>query len=103
MRRLTTIADYFVICSGDNPAHIKVLSEAIKEKFSKDKIRFYGIEGVDSARWILMDYGDVIIHIFDDDTRTYYGLEKLWLDAPRIPVEAAPRIRKTKAEIRTND
>lgn len=50
-----------------------------------------------------MDYGDVIIHIFDDDTRTYYGLEKLWLDAPRIPVEAAPRIRKTKAEIRTND
>ncbi len=79
------------------------MSEAIKEKFSKDKIRFYGIEGVDSARWILMDYGDVIIHIFDDDTRTYYGLEKLWLDAPRIPVEAAPRIRKTKAEIRTND
>lgn len=50
-----------------------------------------------------MDYGDVIIHIFDDDTRIYYELEKLWLDAPRIPVKAALRIRKTKAEIRKDD
>lgn len=46
-----------------------------------------GIEGLNLARWVLMDYGDVVIHIFDEKTRAYYELEKLWLDAPRIPIK----------------
>ncbi|MBI5050697.1 MAG: ribosome silencing factor [Nitrospirae bacterium] len=86
LKDLTAIADYFIICSGENPAHIRVLAEAIEENFSKNKIHCQSIEGLNFTRWVLMDYGDVIIHIFDDKARAYYELEKLWLDAPRIPV-----------------
>lgn len=87
LKDLSSIADYFVICSGDNPAQIKAIAEAIDDYFSKKKVFPMGKEGLDSARWVLLDYGDIIIHIFNDETRTYYNLEKFWMDAPRIPVE----------------
>jgi ribosome-associated protein len=76
-----------VICSGENPAQIRTIAEAIQESFSKNKISPFGKEGLDFARWVLIDYGDVVINIFDEETRAYYELEKLWIDAPRIPVE----------------
>ncbi len=84
LKSLSTIADYFVICSGENPAQIKAIAEAIDGYFSKKKIFPIGIEGLDFARWVLIDYGDVVIHIFDDETRAYYELEKFWMDAPVI-------------------
>ncbi len=87
LKGITTIADYFVICSGENPIHIKALSEEIEERFSKDKVRPIGIEGQDNAQWVLMDYGDIVVHIFNEDTRDFYQLEKLWLDAPRVPIK----------------
>jgi len=87
LKELSTIADYFVICSGENPVQIKAIAEAIQENFSKQKIFPLGKEGLDFARWVLVDYGDIIINIFDEETRDYYALEKLWIDAPRIPVE----------------
>ena len=87
LRDLSTIADYFVICSGDNPAQIKAIAEAIQENFSKVKVFPVGKEGMNSTRWVLIDYGDVVIHIFDQETRAYYELEKLWIDAPRIPLK----------------
>lgn len=87
VKDLTSIADYFVICSGENPAQLKAIAESIDEYFSKKKIKPLGREGMDSARWVLLDYGDMIIHIFDDETREYYNLDKFWIDAPRIPVE----------------
>jgi ribosome-associated protein len=76
-----------VICSGDNPAQIRTIAEAIQESFSKSNIPPFGKEGLDFARWVLIDYGDVVINIFNEETRAYYELEKLWIDAPRIPVE----------------
>ena len=87
LRDLSTIADYFIICSGDNPAQIRAIAEAILENFSKIKVFPAGKEGMNSARWVLIDYGDIVIHIFDEETRAYYELEKLWIDAPRIPVK----------------
>ncbi|MBI5742001.1 MAG: ribosome silencing factor [Nitrospirae bacterium] len=87
LKDLSTIADYFVICSGDNPAQIRAIAEAIEEKYSKTKIFPSGREGMGSARWVLIDYGDIVIHIFDEETRAYYELEKLWIDAPRIEIE----------------
>ncbi|MBI5057653.1 MAG: ribosome silencing factor [Nitrospirae bacterium] len=87
LKDLSTIADYFVICSGDNTSQIRAIAEAIQENFSKQNIFPLGKEGLDFARWVLIDYGDIIINIFDDETRDYYELEKLWIDAPRIPVE----------------
>jgi ribosome-associated protein len=87
LKDLSTIADYFVICSGDNPAQIRAIAEAIQESFSKDSILPLGKEGLNSARWVLIDYGDIVINIFNEETRAYYDLEKLWIDAPRINLE----------------
>ncbi len=86
LKDLSIITDYFIICSGENPIQIKAIAEAIEDNFSKNKIPPIGIEGLDFARWVLMDYGDIIIHIFSEETRTFYELEKLWIDAPRIPI-----------------
>ena len=87
MKDLSSIADYFVICSGDNPAQVKAIAEAIDDYFSGKKIFPLGKEGMDFARWVLIDYGDIVIHIFDRETRAFYDLEKFWIDAPRISLE----------------
>ncbi len=87
VKDLSAIADYFVICSGDNPAQIKAIAESIDEYFSKERLFPIGREGLDFARWILIDYGDIVIHIFNEETRAFYDLEKLWMDAPRIRIE----------------
>jgi ribosome-associated protein len=87
LKDLSTIADYFVICSGDNPAQVKAIAEAIDDHFSKQKVTRLGREGMEFARWVLIDYGDIIINIFNKETRVFYDLEKMWIDAPRIPVE----------------
>lgn len=83
---LSVIADYFVICSGESTTQVKAVAEHIKKTFSKKNIKLLGLEGLGFAHWVLMDYGDVVVHVFEDETRAYYELEKLWLDAPRIPV-----------------
>ncbi len=87
LKDLSSIADYFVICSGENRAQIRAIAESIDEHFSKEKIFPRGKEGMDTARWILMDYGDMVVHIFDEETRSYYDLDKFWMDAGRISVK----------------
>ena len=87
LKNLSTITDYFVICSGESSTQVKTIAETIEENFSKSKIFPLGKEGVNFARWVLIDYGDIVIHIFDEETRAYYELEKLWLDAPRISIK----------------
>jgi ribosome-associated protein len=87
LKEISAIADYFIICSGESTVQVKSIAEAIEEKFSKNKIFPQGKEGLNFAHWILLDYGDVVIHIFDRESRSYYELEKLWLDAPRISFE----------------
>ncbi len=73
-----------MVCSGENPAQIKAIAESIDEYFSKKKVFPIGREGLDFARWVLIDYGDVVVHVFNRETRGYYDLEKFWIDAPRI-------------------
>jgi len=87
LKDLSTIADYFVICSGENPAQIRAIVESIESYFSKKKIFPIGREGAGFSRWVLIDYGDIVVHVFDKETREYYNLEKFWMDAPRIPVD----------------
>lgn len=74
-----------MICSGESTVQTKAIADHIKEMLKKQGIKPLRIEGLGSALWILMDYGDVIVHIFENETRAYYELEKFWLDAPRIP------------------
>lgn len=85
---VSIIADYFVIASGRTDAHVHALyeyvDEGIKEKTGLDPLH---TEGTDNARWIVMDYGSVIVHIFHNDEREFYSLEKLWAEAPRTKLE----------------
>lgn len=81
---LTSITDYYVIATAKNTSHAKALADEIEEKLKKENITFRSIEGYQSAMWILMDYENVIIHIFYEETRKFYDLERLWSDAERI-------------------
>lgn len=83
---MTIIADYFIICSGESTTQVRAIAEHIETEFRKKSIKPLSVEGSGYAHWILMDYGDIIVHVFEDATRDYYEIEKLWLDAPRIPV-----------------
>ncbi|ADQ15127.1 ribosome silencing factor [Halanaerobium hydrogeniformans] len=81
---LTVIADYFVICSANSDKQVKAVARAIDEELSKKGIEPKKIAGLDDAHWVLMDYSDVIIHIFQKREREYYDLERLWADAEKI-------------------
>ena len=87
IKDLTVIAEYFVVCSGESRTQVGAIADAVEEALAKEGIKHRAIEGADYKNWVLIDYGDVIVHIFEDETRNYYELEKLWLDAPRIAVE----------------
>lgn len=81
---LTTIADYFVICSGQSERQVQAVAEAILEAGESEGRKPLGIEGLSAARWVLLDFGDVIAHVFTPDERAYYRLERLWGDAPVV-------------------
>jgi len=89
MREITLITDYFIICNGTSNTHIRALGDAVDEAMKEAAIRPNGVEGRGDARWVLLDYGDVIVHIFAEEEREFYGLERLWSDAPRIEDPAA--------------
>jgi ribosome-associated protein len=86
LRTLTTIADYFVMCSGTSSTQVRAIADEIGQVLAQAGIRPSHVEGAPEATWVLMDYSDVVVHIFDEQSRTYYSLEKLWGDAPRVPV-----------------
>ncbi len=81
---LTTMADFFVICSGRSDRQVQALAAAIVDELRDDGIRPLGIEGKASARWVLLDFGSVIVHVFAPEEREYYGLERLWSKAAQV-------------------
>ncbi|HOO89558.1 MAG TPA: ribosome silencing factor [Syntrophales bacterium] len=87
VKDLSSFTDYFVICSGTSDRQIKGLSDHIAQKMKQGGILPLGIEGENSGNWTLMDYGDVIIHIFSKPVREFYDIEGLWSDAPRMDIE----------------
>lgn len=86
VKDLTAVADYFVICSGESRTQVGAIADHIEEKLAKAGLKPRSIEGGNYNNWVLLDYGDIIVHVFERETRAYYELEKLWLDAPRIEV-----------------
>jgi len=76
-----------VICSGESTTQVKAIQEQITSKLKEAGISPRGIEGMTYSHWVLIDYVDVIVHIFEEETRKYYELEKLWIDAERIPAD----------------
>ncbi|MCS6884491.1 MAG: ribosome silencing factor [Acidobacteriota bacterium] len=87
LREVAQFTDYFVICNGRSNRQVQAICEQIEEKLSQRGVRPLHIEGFEAARWILMDYGDFIVHIFDEEARKFYELERLWRDAPRIEIK----------------
>jgi ribosome-associated protein len=86
IRALSVIADYFVICTGTSERQVRAIARDLDEQLGKQGITPIHIEGLSDARWVLMDYNTVIVHIFDPVTRDYYRLDKLWAEAPRVLV-----------------
>jgi ribosome-associated protein len=88
MRELTSIFDYFVLATGTSRRQLHAMSEEIDHAL-EDRMgdRRLGIEGYEESRWILLDYGDVVVHLFEPETRTFYALEELWGQAKRVPFE----------------
>ena len=85
LRELTCIFDYFVIASGSSRRQLHAMSEDIDHRLEDDLgDQRMGIEGYQGSNWILLDYGTVVIHLFDEETREYYGIEKLWGEAPQL-------------------
>src|SRR5207247_6864744 len=84
IRDVTTIADYFVICSGNNPRQIQAIAEAIDEELGKQGANLLHREGVADTGWVLLDFGDIVVHIFGAKEREYYRLERLWSDAKAV-------------------
>lgn len=91
LRKLTSFCDYFVICSGSNSTQVGAIAEGIGQDLATAGVHPSHVEGATEATWVLMDYGDVVVHVFEEQTRTYYSLEKLWGEAPRIAFAAGSR------------
>lgn len=86
VKEISAFADYFIITSGTSDRQVRAIAAAIQESLKKADILPLGVEGEAAGQWILMDYNDVIIHIFLDTVRNFYDLERLWSEAPRMAV-----------------
>ncbi len=89
LREVTDLLDYFLLCTGTSPQHVKVLAEAVERELKLENERPLHVEGLKERRWVLLDYVDIAVHIFQHDTREFYALERLWGDAPRTEFESS--------------
>ncbi|MCF6312743.1 MAG: ribosome silencing factor [Verrucomicrobiales bacterium] len=89
LKGISTIADYFVICSGTSHPHLKAIRREVAASLDSEyQLKKHASEGTPESHWLVLDYRDVIVHIFHNDKRDLYSLEDLWSDAITIPVEA---------------
>ena len=87
MKGISLISDYFIICHGNSDKQVQAIAREMKEKVEESGAEVRKMEGFDEARWVLVDMGDVVAHIFHKDDRSYYKLERLWGDAPEISLQ----------------
>jgi ribosome-associated protein len=99
LKGITSFTDYFLLCTGKSDRQVQAIAQAIEGSLKKKGIRPLGQEGMREGKWILMDYEDVVVHIFLGPTRRFYDLEGLWIDAPRIELKKGMDIgeRSTKS------
>ena len=81
VKKVSSLTEYFIICSSDSEPQTRSIMTFIKKELSKNKIKPYQIEGIDYCDWVLMDYFDIVIHIFKKEVRDFYDIERLWADA----------------------
>ncbi len=90
LRGISSVADFFVICSADSDIQVKAITDEIERKLRKEGIKPYNREGTVTNTWVLLDYVDVVVHVFKHETRLHYSLEKLWGDAPMLEIKDEP-------------
>ncbi|MBO6148305.1 MAG: ribosome silencing factor [Lachnospiraceae bacterium] len=87
IHEVTVIADYFILATGKSSSQIEAMTEAVDEVLAKENVFVKHTEGLQGKNWILMDYGDIIVHIFDQENRIFYDLERIWKDGKKVSVE----------------
>ena len=87
VRQLSGVTDYYLLCSGRSTTHLRSIADGIREEMKSADARLLHGEGTPESGWLLLDYGDVLVHVFLEETRVYYALERLWGDAPTVELE----------------
>jgi len=91
LRRLSSVTDFFVLASGGSRRQVQAMSRRLLAFFREEHRQILGVEGIEDGHWVLIDCADVIVHLFQPETREYYGLDLLWGDAPKIRWKLARR------------
>lgn len=86
LRQVASFTDYFLIASGTNVRQVQAIADAVVERLKEDGTRPARVEGYNAAEWVLLDYGDFVLHVFEEKARRFYDLERLWRDAARVPL-----------------
>jgi ribosome-associated protein len=94
LKNVASFADYFVICSADSDTQVKAIADEVDKTLRDQGIKSWHKEGYKALNWVLLDYVDVVVHVFKKDMREFYNLEKLWGDAPVIEVEDPALVKK---------
>jgi ribosome-associated protein len=84
LEKVSDFTDYFLICSGTSERQVQAIADAVQERLRTDKVRPLHVEGYNRGQWVLLDYGDLVVHVFQEEPRRFYALERLWGDAPDV-------------------
>jgi ribosome-associated protein len=87
LQKISDFTDYFVICGGTSERQVQAIADAVQEKLREHGVRPLHVEGYNRAQWVLLDYGDLVVHVFQEEPRRHYALERLWGDAPDVTAE----------------
>lgn len=87
IEKVTSLADYFIICTGTSNTHVNTLKEEVEHQLELQGVRLHHVEGHGSGTWLLMDYISVVIHIFTEEARNFYQLDRVWADAERVDID----------------
>lgn len=91
LKGIASYCDGFLICTGTNRRHVRAIAEGVIEDLRVAGLRPIGVEGMDASRWVLIDFGDILVHVFDEPMRGFYDLDALWADARRVPLDLVPQ------------
>jgi ribosome-associated protein len=87
LEKVSDFTDYFLICSGTSERQVQAIADSVQERLREERVRPLHVEGYNRGQWILLDYGDFVVHIFQEEPRRFYSLERLWGDAPDVTNE----------------
>jgi len=87
MREVASFTDYFLICSADSTIQVQAIARAIQERLEKSRLPVWHLEGYKEGKWVLLDYGNMVVHVFLEDARRFYNLERLWGDAKVLEIK----------------